>query len=139
MATTLVAVLKSEVSESEASAASDEPDLGLVDTYKLLVDIVRLKVMPVTILRLLTAKIGLAGADSVSSLKLNEAGEPKDKQALHAISWPAAFQMSAEEALIPVTVWRQQMRSTVALSFTFRRDLPTGPRGASGRWRSPAA
>ena len=85
VATTLVAVLKTEVSESEASVASDEPDLGLVDTYKLLVDIVRLKVMPVTILMLLTAKIGFAGADSVSSLKLIEAGVPKDKLALLAI------------------------------------------------------
>ena len=84
IATTLVAVLKTEVSENE-NAASDEPDLGLVDTYKLLLDIVRLKVMPVTILMLLTAKIGFAGADSVSSLKLIEAGVPKDKLALLAI------------------------------------------------------
>ena len=83
VATTLVAILKTEVSETEAS--SDEPDLGLVDTYKLLLDIVRLKVMPVTILMLLTAKIGFAGADSVSSLKLIEAGVPKDKLALLAI------------------------------------------------------
>merc|ERR550534_220394 len=51
----------------------------------LLLDIVRLKVMPVTILMLLTAKIGFAGADSVSSLKLIEAGVPKDKLALLAI------------------------------------------------------
>ena len=85
VATTLVALLKTEVSDSEASAASDEPDLGLVETYKLLLDIVRLKVMPVTILMLLTAKIGFAGADSVSSLKLIEAGVPKDKLALLAI------------------------------------------------------
>ena len=85
VATTLVALLKTEVSDSEATAASDEPDLGLVETYKLLLDIVRLKVMPVTILMLLTAKIGFAGADSVSSLKLIEAGVPKDKLALLAI------------------------------------------------------
>ena len=64
IATTLVAVLKSESNESEAE--SDEPDLGLMETYKLLLDIIRLKVMPVTILMLLTAKVGFAAADSVS-------------------------------------------------------------------------
>ena len=85
LATTLVAVLKTEATESEGSAASDEPDLGLVETYKLLLDIVRLKVMPVTIVMLLTAKVGFAAADSVSSLKLIEAGVPKDKLALLAI------------------------------------------------------
>ena len=83
IATTLVAVLKSE--NNEAESESDEPDLGLVETYKLLLDIIRLKVMPVTILMLLTAKIGFAAADSVSSLKLIEAGVPKDKLALLAI------------------------------------------------------
>ena len=81
IATTLVAVLKSENNDVD----TDEPDLGLVETYKLLLDIIRLKVMPVTILMLLTAKIGFAAADSVSSLKLIEAGGPKDKLALLAI------------------------------------------------------
>jgi len=56
-----------------------------VETYKLLLDIIRLKVMPVTIVMLLTAKIGFAAADSVSSLKLIEAGVPKDKLAMLAI------------------------------------------------------
>ena len=44
------------------------------------------KLLPLQrILMLLTAKIGFAGADSVSSLKLIEAGVPKDKLALLAI------------------------------------------------------
>jgi len=83
IATTLVAVLKSETDSDNEN--SDEPDLGLVETYKLLLDIIRLKVMPVTIVMLLTAKIGFAAADSVSSLKLIEAGVPKDKLAMLAI------------------------------------------------------
>jgi len=57
IATTLVAVLKSETDSDNEN--SDEPDLGLVETYKLLLDIIRLKVMPVTIVMLLTAKIGV--------------------------------------------------------------------------------
>merc|ERR1719365_239480 len=85
VATTLVAVLKSENMNEENSNDSDEPDLGVVDTYKLLLDIIKLRLMPVTIAMLLTAKIGFAAADSVSSLKLIEAGVPKDKLAMLAI------------------------------------------------------
>merc|ERR1719208_452066 len=81
VATTLVAVFKSESSES----SPDEPDLGLTETYRLLLDIIRLKVMPLTIAMLLTSKIGFAAADSASSLKLIEAGVPKDKLAMLAI------------------------------------------------------
>ena len=84
IATTLVAVLKSETSEV-ADTDSGELDLGLVDTYRLLLDILKLRVMPVTIVMLLTAKVGFAAADSVTSLKLIEAGVPKDKLALLAI------------------------------------------------------
>ena len=81
VATTLVALFKSESSES----SPDEPDLGLAETYRLLLDIIRLKVMPATIAFLLTSKIGFAAADSASSLKLIEAGVPKDKLAMLAI------------------------------------------------------
>merc|ERR1712025_1437444 len=83
IATTLVAILKSEVGSDEAT--SDEPDLGVVQTYKLLFDIIRLRVMPTTIAMLLTSKIGFAAADAASGLKLVEAGVPKDKLAMLAI------------------------------------------------------
>merc|ERR1712061_402802 len=56
VATTLVAIFKSESSES----SPDEPDLGLAETYRLLLDIIRLKVMPLTVAFLLTSKIGFA-------------------------------------------------------------------------------
>jgi len=81
--TTLVAVLKSESGTDEA--AGDEPDLGVVQTYKLLFDIIRLGVMPTTIAMLLTSKMGFAAADAVSGLKMVEAGVPKDKLAMLAI------------------------------------------------------
>jgi len=83
IATTLVAVLKSESGAEES--ASDEPDLGVVQTYKLLFDIIRLSVMPTTIAMLLTSKVGFAAADAATGLKLVEAGVPKDKLAMLAI------------------------------------------------------
>ena len=55
IATTLVAVLKSEVGTDVT--VNDEPDLGVVQTYKLLFDIIRLSVMPTTIAMLLTSKV----------------------------------------------------------------------------------
>jgi len=83
VATTLVAVLKSETAEK--AGPGEEPDLSVAATYRLLLDILKLRVMPLTIAMLLTAKVGFAAADSVSSLKLAEAGVPKDKLALLAI------------------------------------------------------
>jgi len=83
IATTLVAVLKSEVGTDVA--VDDEPDLGVVQTYKLLFDIIKLRVMPTTIAMLLTSKIGFAAADAATGLKLVEAGVPKDKLAMLAI------------------------------------------------------
>merc|ERR1712179_672200 len=85
IATTLVAVFKSEVGGDEAAAAGEEPDLGVIQTYKLLFDILKLSVMPTTIAMLLTCKVGFAAADAVSGLKLVEAGVPKDKLAMLAI------------------------------------------------------
>jgi len=82
IATTLVAVFKSETGDV---SNTDEPDLGVVETYKLLFDIIRLKVMPTTIAMLLTSKIGFAAADAATGLKLVEAGVPKDKLAMLAI------------------------------------------------------
>jgi PAT family acetyl-CoA transporter-like MFS transporter 1 len=81
--TTLVAVLKSERGAGEVE--SDEPDLGVVQTYKVLLDILKLTVMPTTIAMLLTSKVGFAAADAVTGLKLVEAGVPKDKLAMLAI------------------------------------------------------
>ena len=81
--TTFVAIFKSEAGTGEVE--TEEPDLGVLQTYKLLFDILRLSVMPTAIALLLTCKVGFAAADAVSGLKLVEAGVPKDKLAMLAI------------------------------------------------------
>lgn len=81
--TTLVAVFKGETSGQ--GETGEDQDLGVVQTYKMMFDIVRLPVMPTTIAMLLTSKIGFAAADAVTGLKLVEAGVPKDKLAMLAI------------------------------------------------------
>merc|ERR550519_2449180 len=81
--TTFVAIFKSEAGAGEVD--TEEPDLGVLQTYKLLFDILKLSVMPTTIAMLLTSKMGFAAADAVSGLKMVEAGVPKDKLAMLAI------------------------------------------------------
>merc|ERR550519_2681304 len=83
--TTLVAVLKKEVDQSQDGSQEDELDLGVVETYRLLWDIVKRPVMPVTIIMLLTSKIGFSAADAVTGLKLVERGVPKTKLAMLAV------------------------------------------------------
>ena len=56
VATTLVAIFKTE--NEDTGGPSDEPDLGLVQTYALLWKIVRLPLMPAMIAVLLTSKVG---------------------------------------------------------------------------------
>jgi len=81
--TTLVAIFKSESNSCEGD--SDEPELGVVETYSMMFSIVKLKVMPACIAMLLTSKMGFAAADAVTGLKLVEAGVPKDRLAMLAI------------------------------------------------------
>jgi len=90
--TTLVALCKSEKGEEQRAAdqgaeeeGTAEPDLGVVDTYKMLWDILNLSVMPACIVMLLTCKMGFAATDAVTGLKLVERGVPKDKLAMLAI------------------------------------------------------
>nr|CAG4643885.1 EOG090X04K8 [Lepidurus arcticus] len=64
---------------------SDEPELGIVETYKLLWDIIKLPSMKTMIIFLLTCKIGFSVSDAVTGLKLVEAGVPKAQLALLAI------------------------------------------------------
>ena len=63
----------------------EEVQLGVVDTYKMLLKIITLPLMSATIVMLLTAKVGFSAADAVSGLKLIERGVPKDKLAMLAI------------------------------------------------------
>eukprot|EP00096_Caligus_rogercresseyi_P010209 TRINITY_DN3640_c0_g1_i1.p1 TRINITY_DN3640_c0_g1~~TRINITY_DN3640_c0_g1_i1.p1 ORF type:complete len:534 (+),score=141.53 TRINITY_DN3640_c0_g1_i1:94-1695(+) len=101
ISTTLVALLKAEKSEAlnhyeaeesaqalleEENAPKSESDLGVVKTYRLLYKILRLETMfPSMVLFLLTAKIGFSAIDSITSLKLIEAGVPKESLGMLAL------------------------------------------------------
>lgn len=84
IATTLVAIFKTE-NDDLTNNDDQEMDLGLLGTYQMLWKIVFLPLMPMTIVFLLTSKIGFSAADSVTGLKLIEAGVPKDKLAMLAV------------------------------------------------------
>ena len=65
--------------------SENEEDLGIVGTYQMLLKILFLPLMPTTVAFLLTSKIGFSAADSVTGLKLIEAGVPKAKLAMLAV------------------------------------------------------
>lgn len=85
--TTLVALLKRENNNSthERYDHNEQEELNIVDTYKLLLRIINLRPIQILATILLTVKFTFAACDSVTSLKLVEAGLPKDKLALLAI------------------------------------------------------
>jgi PAT family acetyl-CoA transporter-like MFS transporter 1 len=65
------------VFKEEAPLDADEEPLGLIDTYKEVIAICRLKNVQYLCIVLLTCKIAFAPADSVFSFKLQEYGFPK--------------------------------------------------------------
>lgn len=85
MTTTLVALLKKERSEPCEHRNSQSEELNIVDSYKLLLKIIQMRPIKILAAVLLTVKFTFAACDSVTSLKLVEAGVPKDKLALLAV------------------------------------------------------
>lgn len=85
MTTTLVALLKRERTEPCEHRATQRDDLNIVDSYKLLLRIIQMRSIRILAAILLTVKFTFAACDSVTSLKLVEAGVPKDKLALLAV------------------------------------------------------
>lgn len=63
----------------------EEEELNIMDTYKLLLKIITMRPIKILAAILLTVKFTFAACDSVSSLKLVEAGLHKDKLALLAV------------------------------------------------------
>ncbi|CAF1378873.1 unnamed protein product [Adineta ricciae] len=82
ISTTLIALFKHETDETHDS---NEPHFGLVDTYKVLLRVLRLPAVRSMALVLLTIKIGFAAVDSMTGLELIERGVRKDTLALLAI------------------------------------------------------
>lgn len=80
--TTLVALFKKETLPSAARGHEEHMDLDIKQTYSLLLDIIKMKPILILTAILLTVKTGFAACDAVSSLKLIDAGVPKDKLAL---------------------------------------------------------
>ncbi|KDR08429.1 Acetyl-coenzyme A transporter 1 [Zootermopsis nevadensis] len=84
LSTTLIAVFKKEYSSTERLIEA-EPYLGVAQTYRLLWNITRLPSIRTTAIILLTSKVGFSACDAVTSLKMIDAGFPKEKLALMAV------------------------------------------------------
>ncbi|XP_005088825.1 acetyl-coenzyme A transporter 1 [Aplysia californica] len=78
--TTLVGVLKREHMDLDT-----DPDQGVLETYKILANVIRLPSIISYIVILLTAKVAFAASDALTSLKLIEAGMPKERLALFVV------------------------------------------------------
>ncbi|KAH8303579.1 hypothetical protein KR018_003975 [Drosophila ironensis] len=88
VATTLVAVFKKENDIEDAhmdARYTEEHELNIQESYKILWDMVRMRPVQILAVILLTVKVTFAASDAVTSLKLIDAGVPKDKLALLAI------------------------------------------------------
>lgn len=96
--TTLVALLKHE--RDDVCGQGDGAEQGVVDTYRMAVRIFRLPSVRTFCLFLLTCKVGFAAADSVTGLKLLEAGLHRENLALLAIP------MVPVQILLPLLISR---------------------------------
>lgn len=75
-ATTVIAVFKKERPQEETF--TEESTFNLIKSYKVLLDILKLRGVKLLVLILLTSKFAYALCDNVIKLKLLEAGVPKD-------------------------------------------------------------
>lgn len=82
--TTLVAFIKKE-KDTNHLTEDGEKELDIKDTYALLLKIVKMKPIQLMAAILLTVKVSFAACDAVTSLKLIDAGVPKDKLALMVV------------------------------------------------------
>lgn len=82
--TTLVALLKHE-RDASSSHGDGQPEQSVLDTYRMAVRIFHLPSVQTFCIFLLTCKVGFAAADSVTGLKLLEAGLHRENLALLAI------------------------------------------------------
>ncbi|KAM4627257.1 acetyl-coenzyme A transporter 1 isoform 1-T2 [Polymixia lowei] len=85
ISTTLVAVFKRENERGQGKKRVQVETQGVMETYRLLVSIIKMPTVFTFCGLLLTAKIGFSAADAVTGLKLVEAGVPKEQLALLAV------------------------------------------------------
>lgn len=78
--TTLVGALKREHIDLDV-----DPDQGIVETYQILWNVIRLRSIISYSIILLTSKVAFAASDALTGLKLIEAGMPKERLALFAV------------------------------------------------------
>ncbi|GFR97286.1 acetyl-coenzyme A transporter 1-like [Elysia marginata] len=78
--TTLVGLLKREHMDLDV-----DPDQGIVETYQILWNVIRLRSIISYSIILLTSKVAFAASDALTGLKLIEAGMPKERLALFAV------------------------------------------------------
>lgn len=77
--------MKREREPNRDHESNEHHKLNIFDSYKLLLKIINMKPIKILASILLTVKFTFAACDSVTSLKLVEAGVPKDKLALLAV------------------------------------------------------
>lgn len=85
VSTTLVAIIKRENEPGKGKRRVYEETQGVMETYRLLISIIKMPTVFTFCALLLTAKIGFSAADAVTGLKLVEAGVPKEQMALLAV------------------------------------------------------
>ncbi|KAK6296405.1 hypothetical protein J4Q44_G00325470 [Coregonus suidteri] len=86
VSTTLVAVMKKENARGQhGNRKVREETQSVMETYKMLVSIIKMPAVFTFCSLLLTAKMGFSAADAVTGLKLVEAGVPKEQLALLAV------------------------------------------------------
>ncbi|KAF3847998.1 hypothetical protein F7725_021026 [Dissostichus mawsoni] len=96
--TTLVAIMKKENEQGKGKKKVQEETQGVMATYKLLFNIIKMPTVFTFCALLLTAKMGFSAADAVTGLKLVEAGVPKEQLALLAVP------MVPLQILLPVII-----------------------------------
>ncbi|XP_064880300.1 LOW QUALITY PROTEIN: acetyl-coenzyme A transporter 1-like [Oncorhynchus nerka] len=86
VSTTLVAIMKKENARGQHGRKKvREETQSVMETYKLLLSIIKMPAVFTFCSLLLTAKMGFSAADAVTGLKLVEAGVPKEQLALLAV------------------------------------------------------
>lgn len=98
-ATTLIAIFKHERPPDETTTDTEESNFSLIKSYKVLLDIFKLRGVKLLVLILLTSKFAYALCDSAMKLKLLDSGIPKENLLILLI-----LSMLPTEIILPLIV-----------------------------------